>query len=207
MPGQDIGNTGNSLERGFIMIQSGYRWKYDPVTQWLHWLTAALVIVLLVMGKTLEVEADEPGNAVFLWHSSLGVLVFALAAVRIVWRVVAPAPPPEGMGRIALLISKGMHGSLYLLLFAVPVSGWLAGSAVNAAAPFFGLFSIPVSPVHVLGKDALEELHELLGNILLVLAALHLLAALKHHFLDRDTVLKRMLPGRGGPGTVPAGRR
>ncbi len=183
------------------MIQSQDRWKYDALAQGIHWLTAVLVIVLLVMGKALEIETDEPGNAVFFWHSSLGVLVFALAAVRIVWHLAGPpAPPPTGMSRLGLMIAKSTHAALYVLLFALPLSGWLASSAENVAAPFFGIASIPAFQLRFMGKEGFEELHEVLGNILLVLASLHVLAALKHHFLDHDEVLARMLPGHRRPG-------
>ncbi len=181
------------------MFQSQNRWNYDALAQWLHWLTAALVIVLLVMGKAFEIETDEPGSAVFFWHSSLGVLVFALAATRIIWHFAGPpVAAAQGMSRMALMIARSMHAALYFLLFAVPLAGWLAASADNAPTTFFGIASLPVVHVPAVGKEGFEELHEVLGNVLLVLASLHVIAALKHHFIDHDEVLIRMLPGQAG---------
>jgi cytochrome b561 len=192
--------------------------RYGAVSQWLHWTTVALVIVLIVMGKAGDIEADEPDNLMFFWHSSLGVLVFVLALARIVWYFAGPHPPfPESMSRSARGLARAVHVSLYALLLALPLSGWLVTSTEGVAAPVFGVGSLPSLNVHRLSgvpvtsvtegssvraqenegrEDAFKEIHEVLGNILLVLASLHVLAALKHQFIDRDDVLARMLPAR-----------
>jgi len=210
--------------------------RYGSVSQWLHWATVALVVVLLVMGNMFDMETDEPGSALFFWHSSLGVLVFILAAARIAWLVFS-APPalPKTTSRLYRVLARGTHIALYALSFSLPVSGWLAASSEGAAVPFFGIATVPawqgaaptpaksaaaahesepaVSARSTLGANAkegeggFEELHEVLGNVLLVLASLHVLAALKHHFVNRDDVLRRMLPrSRGMSGTPPPAR-
>ena len=189
--------------------------RYGFVSQALHWLTVALVIFLLVSGKFGDVEADEPGSALFIWHGSLGLLVLLLVAARIVWGFIHRAPDlPNTMTRIARISARTMHGCLYALLVALPLSGWLAASAHGASVSFFGVVSIPALQLHGTAKlpspaeretnrampasekgdEFFEEIHELLGNVLLILASLHLLIALKHHYFDRDDVLKRMLP-------------
>lgn len=201
------------------------RSRYGSISQWLHWTTAALVIVLLGMGNAFEMEADQPGNALYFWHSSLGVLVFILAAARIGWLLFSRPPAlPQSTSRLFRLLARSAHVALYALLFALPVSGWLAASSESAAVPFFGIATIPAWRVAApippnpavaargsassaaaesaarRGADAQEgeggfgELHEVLGNVLLVLASLHVLAALKHHFVNHDDVLRRMLP-------------
>jgi cytochrome b561 len=175
----------------------------------------ALVIALLVSGKVTDIEADHPGDIPFLWHGSLGVLVLVLVLSRIVWAFISPAPPfPHTMTRAARLGARGMHLALYVLLVALPLSGWLAASSEGASVNFFGVVSIPswdlsnsrVAPAgaenEAMGTEAtgerrkefFEEFHEVLGNALLILASFHALVALKHHFLNRDEVLKRMLP-------------
>jgi cytochrome b561 len=82
----------------------------------------------------------------------------------------------------------------YLFLLALPLSGWLASSAEGGAVSFFGVATLPQWNVGAGGEELFEEAHEVLGNILLVLVSLHVLAALKHHFVDKDDVLLRMLP-------------
>lgn len=194
--------------------------RYGSVSQWLHWTTAALIVVLLVMGNAFDMEADEPGSALFFWHSSLGVLVFILAVARIGWLLFSGPPAlPQSASRLFRVLVRGSHVALYILLFALPVSGWLAASSERAAVPFFGIATVPAwqgaqaqpipaaaprvptrSAVAQGGADAGEgeggfkEMHEVLGNVLLALASFHVLAALKHHFVDHDDVLRRMLP-------------
>jgi cytochrome b561 len=173
------------------------------------------VIILLVTGKVTDIEADHPGNLPFLWHGSLGVLVLLLVVARIAWAFVSPAPSlPSSMTRAGRLSARTMHVFLYVLLVALPLSGWLVASSEGASVNFFGVVSLPhwnlrnsPAPTATVqgekvrakasgegGEDSFEEIHEVLGNTLLILASLHALVALKHHFLDRDDVLKRMLP-------------
>lgn len=187
--------------------------RYGSVSQTLHWLTVALVIALLLSGKFTEIEADHPGDMPFLWHGSLGVLVLVVVLSRIVWAFVSPAPPlPRTMKRVVRLGARTTHLALYVLLVALPLSGWLAASSEGASVDFFGVVSIPSwelsnaraapAAAEAAGAQAsderseefFEKSHEVLGNALLILASFHALVALKHHFLDRDDVLKRMLP-------------
>jgi cytochrome b561 len=199
--------------------------RYGSVSQVLHWLTVALVIVLFVTGKVTDIEADHPGNAPFLWHGSLGVLVLLLVVTRVVWAFASPAPPlPSTMTRLGRISARTMHGLLYALLVAVPLAGWLAASSEGASVNFFGLVTVPhwdlrgnqastltANDHEVSAKtnreeneDVFEEIHEVLGNTLLILAAFHALIALKHHFFDRDDVLRRMLPLSEPPRRPPA---
>jgi cytochrome b561 len=189
--------------------------RYGSVSQAIHWLTVALVIALLVSGKVTDIEADHPGDIPFLWHGSLGVLVLVLVLSRIVWAFISPAPPfPRTMTRAARLGARTMHLALYVLLVALPLSGWLTASSEGASVNFFGVVSIPswdlsnsrANPAAAEGeavgaeaagersKEFFEEFHEVLSNALLIFASFHALVALKHHFLNRDDVLKRMLP-------------
>ncbi len=216
--------------------------RYDAVSQTLHWITAGLVIALLLTGKVGEIEPDEPESAMFVWHSSLGLLVLLFAVARIIWGFIGHAPaPPAGMTRLGRVLARSMHVSLYVLLLALPLSGWLAASAEGASANFFWVASLPRWDVRTPrpgatppfasatqedqeedqegvarrppeGKkeknEVLEEAHEMLGDVLLILASLHTLAALKHQFIDRDELLRRMLPRwarhvapQSGPGS------
>lgn len=203
--------------------------RYDGVSQLLHWAVVLLVLVLLVMGKAGLVEADHPGSAAFMWHGSLGVLVLVLVAARALWRL-RHAPPefPATMTRFGRIAARTMHASLYVLLIALPLSGWLAASSEGSKVNFFNVATIPrwggtlaadTGPAAVPGmravpeseerggEDVAEEVHELLGDALIILASLHVLAALKHQYIDHDELIRRMLPAARpkASGTRPMG--
>lgn len=199
--------------------------RYDSVSQFLHWTTALVVAVLLIIGKAGLFDADHPGSAGFMWHGSLGVLVLALVAARLLWRLVRPPPSfPSSMTRLGRVAAKTMHVSLYVLLAAMSVSGWLAASAEGSSVNFFNVATLPrweragpaaAAPAAVPRaqasasaaagedqEDLAKEAHELLADALLILVGLHFLAALKHQFIDRDGLIRRMLPA-GGPKSFP----
>jgi cytochrome b561 len=169
--------------------------QYGAVSRSIHWTTAVLVILLLVSGKAGEIE-PESSNALYYWHSSLGLLVLLMVVARIAWRLVTPAPQlPATMSGASARIARGLHTAFYVLLLALPVSGWLTASAEGGPVTFFGMAVPPwqASPA------SSEEVHEVLGNVLIILIVLHALAALKHHFVDKDGVLRRMLPTTSRP--------
>src|SRR6202012_2220286 len=118
------------------------------------------------------------------------------AILRLLWRLKSTPPPlPAGMSRIEQLAARSTHVVFYVLLFAVPLSGWLMSSAKNYSVSGFGLFTWP----NLIGKneaafDLLKTTHDTLSDVLFAVAVLHILAALKHHFWNRDDVLVRMLP-------------
>jgi cytochrome b561 len=130
-------------------------------------------------------------------HKSVGITILGLAAIRIAWRWLDPPPPEPPMPRWQLVAARLNHWALYGLLFALPLTGWLMSSAANRPASWFGFFQLPdlVAPDAGL-QEILEEAHELLVNVLFALAGLHVAAALKHQFVDRNGLLLRMLPGR-----------
>ncbi|MEO8443661.1 MAG: cytochrome b [Gammaproteobacteria bacterium] len=171
--------------------------NYTGVSKTLHWLIALLAFTQLTMGKVFDVGADED-NGLFGWHTSLGLLVLALMLVRLAWRLTHPVPAlPASTPAWQQAAARATHITFYALLIALPLSGWLVTSAEGDAVNFLGWFPVPALPVPggEAAEDTLEEAHELLGNLLLILAGVHVLAGLKHHFMDRDGVLRRMLPG------------
>jgi cytochrome b561 len=176
--------------------------EYDPGMKALHWLTAALIFVALAIGLTLEDIARGPGRS--WWtaqHELAGVLVLALIATRLVWRVARGAPGqvrdlPAWQQRAAQLA----HWSLYGLIAASAAIGvclsWARGRSVGIP----GLFDLPslIVPDRALGRT-LEAAHSVVSYTLLALVAVHVVAALYHHFVRHDAVLRRMLPRRPAP--------
>jgi cytochrome b561 len=175
--------------------------RYTPLAISLHWLLAVLMLGMVWLGFYMHGLHFSPLKLrLFNWHKWTGVCVFVLALLRLLWRAThAPPALPAAMPPLLRLAAGGLHLALYALMFAIPVSGWLMSSAKGFQTVWFGVLPLP----NLVGKDAaladrLLELHEVLNLVLLGLLAAHVLAALKHHYVDRDDVLARMLPRFGG---------
>lgn len=173
----------------------------------LHWAIAAIILFLLVLGFYMaEVVTDvyEQFGLVQL-HKSWGFTVFVLALIRVVWRLMNPAPAlPDHMPGWERAFAHLGHFGLYALMFAMPISGWLMASASELQEMYgvknmvFGVFELP-DPFQP-GDKALEErfeaVHFWCALLLTAIVAGHAAAGLKHHFIDRDNVLRRMIKGR-----------
>jgi cytochrome b561 len=164
----------------------------------LHWVIAVLVIVQWRISEAAEeAPTREAGGAIMANHFAIGVVIFLVVTLRLVWRQMSP-PPPQVPGHAPWerTFAKVVHFAFYALLLVMPVAGWIALSAFGAPINVWGLFSLPALPVpqsEALG-ETIFELHGASGIALLVLVALHALAALKHTFVDKDGTLYRMLP-------------
>jgi cytochrome b561 len=137
----------------------------------------------------------------YAWHKWIGVSIFVLVLLRLCWRLYSPPPAlPAAMPGWEKRAAEISHHLLYLLLLAVPLSGWLMSSAKGFQTVLFGLWPIPdlLAKNPALGA-ALEAVHETLTWLFAGVIGLHAAAALKHHFIDRDAVLTRMLPGLRAP--------
>ena len=168
------------------------------MAQFLHWAVVGLLAIQIPLGKIAhELPVGLERLAMMSRHKSVGITILALALLRLAWRWFERPPPPPPMPRWQAIASRLNHGALYLLLFALPLSGWLMSSAAARPVSWFGLVQLPdfVAPDPGL-KEVFEEVHEVLVNVLLALVILHVAAALKHQFIDRDGLLFRMLPGR-----------
>lgn len=174
--------------------------RYGAVAQSAHWLTFLLLIGSFTLGYWMTELAMSPTRLkLYAYHKWIGVTIFALVALRLSWRLLAKAPPlPDSVPAWERRLAGLTHAALYLLLFAVPLSGWLMSSAKGFQTVYFQVLPIP----DLIGKnkelaDFFESAHELMTKLFLGLIALHVAAALKHHFFHRDGVLLRMLPAVG----------
>ena len=170
--------------------------NYDVRTIRVHWITGALVIVLWCLGQTIDwFPKGNPRTAARSLHICLGVMLGLILCYRLWWRLSAgPHLPAAGSGMIQALATV-VHFALYATLLAVVVLGlanvWMRGDTI------FNLFTVPAfDPGNKALRNQIEDLHGLGANILLALAGFHAAAALVHHFIWKDNVLRRMLPGR-----------
>jgi cytochrome b561 len=179
------------------MPNQGAPTRYSAVAQAFHWIIAALIVTqftLAWLADDLPLGAHKLG--LLARHKSFGMTILMLAVLRLLWRLFnAPPALPDGMAKREKMLAKATHIAFYVLLFAMPLTGWLMSSAKKYKVSWFGLFQWP----DLIGKnektfDLLRSTHEILSYALLALAILHILAALKHHFWNKDDVLVRMLP-------------
>lgn len=177
--------------------------RYGPVAVALHWLTALLIVANLALGLSMVPLPLSPRKLQwYQWHKWIGITVFLVASVRLAWRIAHPVASmamPEWQRRAAAAV----HVALYVLLFAVPLSGWIYSSATGIQVVYLGWLPLP----DLVDKDRtlaamLRVTHVSLVAILTLLVVAHAGAALKHHLLDRDGVLARMVPGLHSRGTA-----
>ena len=177
--------------------------RYNRVAILLHWLIWLSIIALLVLGLVME---DLPKSILYtgyMVHKSLGLSVLVLTLIRIVWRLTHKVPSmPDSMKPWEKFAAHAVHFGLYVLMLGLPLSGWAMVSSSSKGYPtnFFNLFEWPHIPflVDIANKSeinhTIRETHETLAWIAIALIILHAGAALKHHFINRDSVLVRMLP-------------
>ncbi len=173
--------------------------RHDGVSITFHWLIALMIAGAFGVGLYMtELPLSPDKLKIYSWHKWAGVTIFALVILRALWRLTHPAPAmPGSMSGTQKKLATAGHLLLYVLMFAIPLTGWLMSSAKGYQTVWFGVLPIP----DLLGKDkalgeTLETVHRLLNYFMAVVVAGHVAAALKHHFKDRDDVLRRMLPVR-----------
>lgn len=177
---------------------------YDTVAKTFHWLTAVLVLGQIAFGWWLHlVIADQPVTdakiATYAWHKSFGLVVLVVTLARFAWRVGHPPPPlPATMPGWQRAVAAASHAALYVLLIAMPIAGIAQSNGVGIPVKLFNLIELPplFSPDRRLADTALAA-HWWMAVSLALVLALHVGAAVKHHLVDRDDVLRRMLPGAG----------
>jgi cytochrome b561 len=170
-----------------------------------HWIIAVLIVANLLGAHWTE-DWEGPARATAMaLHKATGITVLVLSLSRLVWRVVHRPPPfPASIGRLEAVGARFVHWLFYIMMIAVPVSGWLMISAASPRRPFYwyGGFDLPYLPVE--GDKALQvvahDAHEWLGWLFIGLLFLHIAGALKHHLSDRRGFIGRMLPGRFSAG-------
>jgi cytochrome b561 len=171
--------------------------QYGRVAIALHWLTAMLIVGSFTVGLSMVgLPLGRQKLQWYAWHKWIGITVFLVTCLRLAWRAghAAPLPlatMPAWQRRASVLV----HGALYVLLLVIPLSGWIYSSSTGVQVVYLGLFPLPdLVPKDRALARALLAVHLTLNFTLFSLVCIHTAAALKHHFIDRDTVLTRMLP-------------
>jgi Cytochrome B561 len=172
---------------------------YGNVAVVLHWLLAVLIVVAFFMGLTMvDLPLSPLRLRLYNWHKWLGVVVLALSAARLVWRAAGHRPPPLPAltPQWQQQAYRGTHLGFYALFFIVPLLGWAYTSAVGFPVVLFGVLPLPdfVPRDKPFGEEVLKPLHAVASYLLAALVVVHVAAAMKHQFVDRDHLLARMWP-------------
>jgi len=173
--------------------------RYGTVAVAFHWIAAALIVGLLVLGVYMvslpDAGYDRKKIVLILYHKEFGVLVFLMALARLAWRAFQPLPHLEPAPDWQKVAARFTHLCLYALMFALPLTGWLMSSAAALPVSFFGLGYLPdLVPRDERLFRALIEMHHLLAYTLMAALVVHVGAALWHAFVTRDATLRKMLP-------------
>lgn len=172
--------------------------RYTTTAIALHWLLALMILGSLAVGLYMTSLPFSPTRLkLFNWHKWAGVLILVLSAARLLWRLAHRPPADPPMPAWQRRAARATHGLLYALFFAVPLAGWAYSSSAGFPVVLFGVLPLPDwMPVNRELSETLKALHHWLAYALGGLVALHVAAALKHQFIDRDGLLLRMRPGR-----------
>ena len=175
---------------------------YSGAAKWIHWIMAAIVIVLIPAGISLDKLPEGPlQDRMYNLHRSFGILVLALAIVRVAIRRTCGAPAPyAGLTKFERIASTAAHHTLYVLIFVTPLIGWAMMSAYRADVSIFGLFYLPpILPQSDATYKVLAGAHKFCGILMALTLFAHAGGAFMHAFIKRDGVLHRMLPDAWGP--------
>lgn len=162
-----------------------------------HWLIALLIITLWIVGSLMgDMENSPTKFTVYGIHKATGIVVLVLAVLAFTWRATNPKPAlPVALPVWQKQAATALKYALYACMIAMPLSGWAYSSAAGYPVNMYGLFDVPMLVAKDDSmKEFYKETHEVIGNIILVLVGLHFAAALKHHFINKDGILRRMLP-------------
>lgn len=185
------------------MSQSPTKTVYDPVAQLFHWFTALAIAAMFALAAAMESGFEgELRRALYTSHKTLGVLILLTTFARLGWRIVSPPPALAALKlkRWESGLAHLTHFGLYLMCFLVPFSGWAMVSSGPHGIQLFGIIPFPPLPVGAWSSFLPEpraffsEAHETLAAIVLFLLIAHIGGALKHHFMDRNFMLMRMVP-------------
>lgn len=178
-----------------MYIKNTY-YSYGIVSITFHWLIALLIISMLALGLYMvDLPIGLTKMKLYRWHKEWGILILGIVLLRLFWRAIN-VRPRLNIEAWEKLIARLTHHMLYILMVMMPLTGWCMSSAAGLSVSFFGIMVMPdiISPDATL-RPIFAKLHQSLAYLLIALIILHVLAALKHHFINRDDVLRRMFYG------------
>jgi cytochrome b561 len=176
--------------------------RYNPLAQALHWLTAVFALAVLPLAwVAVSLSASELKGSMFTLHKSVGLTILAIVVVRIVWRMIHPAPADPAAPKALEVIARTNHWLLYAIFLIMPISGYLLSALSGRSTAYFWLFTIPGFEKNEGLQKTFEAIHVFGQYAVYLLVLLHIVGTVWHLVVRRDGLLERMLPvqdGRGG---------
>lgn len=171
-----------------------YQW--NPLARFFHWLMAAALVFMVGLGAWMtDLPLGIRKLNVYALHKSIGITLLGLVLIRLLWRLTSGRPPPAAQPAWQLRAAAAGHALIYVLLFVVPLTGWLYNSAAGFPLQWFKLINLPrIAEADPALKPFAHVLHQASVSLLVLLVVGHALAALKHHFIDHDRTLSAMVP-------------
>ncbi|NQY44162.1 MAG: cytochrome b [Legionellales bacterium] len=172
--------------------------SYGSLSKFFHWVCALMVIILLVVGFVMDNFSDLFRATAYNLHKSNGIVLMVIMLMRAIWMLANPKPAmPNDTPKWEIMAASLTHYAFYILLIIMPLSGWLMSCAYGYPPKFFGMFSLPLPGItkNIALAKSMQTIHLLVAKILVALISIHIIAALKHHFIHKDALLLRMLPG------------
>lgn len=169
--------------------------RFGIIAILLHWIMAILIVGLLALGLYMtNIPISVQKLKLYGWHKEFGILALMLLIVRLTWRLRNTTPSLNGLRRWETIAARVVHGAFYILMLVLPISGWLITSAAGLPVSFFGWFLLPnLIDANTTQRLLFTEIHEWLSYALIAVFCMHVSAALKHYFINKDTIMQRML--------------
>ncbi len=171
--------------------------SYGQITKSFHWLIALLVVLMLILGASLD-DFSEPAKIILInVHKSIGLTILLLMILRFFWRLSNPIPAlPATTATWEKIVVRASHLLWYVCLIAMPLTGWMMSTAAGKLPNFWWIakIGVPGIPQSKPLAETISNIHTILAWVITALLVFHILGALKHQFIDKDFVLKRMLP-------------
>jgi len=176
--------------------------RYNPLAQALHWLTAALALAVLPLAwVAISLPNSELKGTMFTLHKSVGLTILAIVVLRIVWRMIHPAPADPAAPKALEVIARINHWLLYAIFLIMPVSGYLLSALSGRSTAYFWLFTIPGFEKNEAVQKVFATMHVVGQYAVYLLVALHIAGTVWHLVIRRDGLLERMLPVQDGRGS------
>ncbi|MBE7244682.1 MAG: cytochrome b [Actinomycetospora chiangmaiensis] len=175
--------------------------RYNPLSQALHWLTALFALAVLPLAwVAVSLPPSELKGTMFTLHKSVGLTILAIVVVRIVWRMIHPAPADPAAPKALEIIARINHWLLYAIFLVMPISGYLLSALSGRSTAYFWLFTIPGLEKNEAWQKSFEAAHVFGQYAVYLLVALHIIGTAWHLVIRRDGLLERMLPVQDGRG-------
>lgn len=169
--------------------------NYGIVSRANHWLSAFIFIGLLAIGLYMTgLEKVDDRQALYALHKSMGIAIFSLMILRLIWLKLSPNPEQLSKNKFEHILGHAIKGILYLAMLGMPISGWIMSNSGGHEVAFFNMFVLPtIVGEHEMTHEISEVIHSTFGFVLIAIVLLHIAGALKHHLVYKDVSLLRMV--------------